>query len=249
MLSSMTYARPLKSAPLARRRIVTSALVIVVALCVSLAGCCRKKPAPSPYVPTGPSLPGDPCPGVVYPPQATSPYVLPYPVGARHNVRQGNCNDANSHNARTGEQYAYDFEMPVGSPVTAARAGRVFYAEGKFNDDQHGLDQANGVFIDHGDRTFAKYGHFTHGGALVAVGDRVTAGQTIGKSGNSGLSKAPHMHFAVGECPPGAGLGTADCYTVPVTFRNTRPHPRGLIGSPTSEVGAGEHYQADPYKH
>lgn len=211
-------------------------------------GCCQRKPAPNPNKVSGTPTAQDPCPGVVYPPQASSPYVLPWPVGGRHNVRQGNCNDGNSHNEKTGEQFAYDFEMPIGSSVTAARAGKVIYAEGKHTDDQHRLDQANGVFIDHGDGSFAKYGHFTHQGALVSVGQTVTAGQEIGKSGNSGLSKAPHLHFAVGFCPAGARMGSADCYTVPVTFRNTRPHPRGLIGSPTSEIGGGEVYAAEPEK-
>ena len=125
-------------------------------------GCCRRKPAPNPHKVSGTPTAQDPCPGVVYPPQASSPYVLPWPVGVRHNVRQGNCNDGNSHNEKTGEQFAYDFEMPIGSQVTAARAGKVIYAEGKYTDDQHRLDQANGVFIDHGDGSFAKYGHFMH---------------------------------------------------------------------------------------
>jgi murein DD-endopeptidase MepM/ murein hydrolase activator NlpD len=186
----------------------------------------------------------DPCPGVVFPAQASSPYVLPYPAGTKHNVRQGNCNDANSHNEATGEQFAYDIEMPIGSAVVAARGGRVFHVQDGYSDDEHRLDQANGIFIDHGDRTFAKYGHLTRGGALVSVGQAVVAGQQIGKSGNSGLSKGPHLHFAVGECPARAQLGTAGCYTVPVTFRNTRPHPRGLLGSPTSEIGGGEWYLA-----
>jgi murein DD-endopeptidase MepM/ murein hydrolase activator NlpD len=210
-----------------------------------VAGCC-KSAKPSPHKVTGTPTPTDPCPGVVYPDQATSPYVLPYPVGVKHNIRQGNCNDANSHNVKTGEQFAYDFEMPIGSDVVAARGGKVLYTIDKFTNDQHELEQANGLYIDHGDGTYARYGHLTLHGVLVTPGQEVVAGQKVGLSGNSGLSKAPHLHFSVTQCPDPKNLRSSDCYSAPLTFRNTRPHPRGLIGSPTSEIGAGEWYEALP---
>jgi murein DD-endopeptidase MepM/ murein hydrolase activator NlpD len=187
------------------------------------------------------------CPNATYPLQETSPYVLPYPVGVRHNVRQGNCNDSNTHNARTGESYAYDFEMPIGSDIVAARGGRVILVIERFGDEDHGLHQANGIFIEHADGTYAKYGHLTHDGALVGVGQIVQPGELIGKSGNSGLSRAPHLHFSVRRCPEGRPTSNAACISIPVTFRNTRPHPHGLVGSPTSAIGGGEEYEALPY--
>lgn len=190
--------------------------------------------------------PSDPCPGAEFPEAATSPYVLPYPVGESHNVRQGNCNELNTHHARLRETYAYDFEMPVGSRIVAARGGRVIAVVERFTDDQHGLHEGNVVAIEHDDGTYAKYGHLTHEGALVDVGDVVLTGQPIALSGNSGLSRGPHLHFSVKRCPDGERIGGPTCVTVPVTFRNTRPHPRGLIGSPTSEVGGGEWYEALP---
>jgi len=215
---------------------------VSIGLAIAMSGCCKRKD--SPYRPTGTGTPEDPCPGVAYPEQSTSPYVLPYPVGERHNVRQGNCNALNTHNERTGEPFAYDFEMPIGSRIVAAHGGRVFHVVADHTDDEHELNDANGIFIEHGDGTYAKYGHLTRNGATVAVGQTVTTGQLIGLSGNSGLSKAPHLHFSVKQCPPGARSGSSSCYSIPVTFRSTRPHPRGLIGSPTSEIGGGEWYEA-----
>ncbi len=189
-----------------------------------------------------PSADPAPCGGVDFPSQETSPYVLPYPVGVTHNIRQGNCNAANTHNGP--EEYAYDFEMPIGSELVAVRGGRVFAVVERFTDDQHGADQGNVLAIDHGDRTYAKYGHLTFNGGLVEVGDVVEQGQRIALSGNSGISRAPHLHFAVKHCPEGTGLGTAGCVGIPVTFSNTIPHPNGLIGSPTSELGGGRWYPA-----
>ena len=49
-------------------------------------------------------------------------------------------------------------------------------------------------------RTYAVYGHLTHGGSKVEVGDTVTQGQLIALSGNSGMSRGPHLHFAVKRC-------------------------------------------------
>jgi hypothetical protein len=41
------------------------------------------------------------------------------------------------------------------------------------------------------------YQHLRLDGALVREGDRVVRGQPIGKSGNTGYSTEPHLHFAV----------------------------------------------------
>ena len=184
----------------------------------------------------------EPCPGAVFEDRATTPYVLPFEVGTSHNVRQGNCNLANTHNG--GESFAYDIEMPIGTPLVAARGGVVFAVVDTFTDDQHGLDQGNVVAIDHGDQTYAKYGHITFGGGLVAVGDFVQQGDIIALSGNTGASRGPHVHFAVKACPDGVPVGTSACTSIPVSFANTIGHPHGLIGSRTSELGGGHWYPA-----
>jgi murein DD-endopeptidase MepM/ murein hydrolase activator NlpD len=168
--------------------------------------------------------------GEGYPPQVSSPYVLPYPPGLAFRVGQGNCSDG-SHAPDTLVRYAYDFLMPIGTSVVAARAGVVILVEERYEDANRRSGQENYVNVEHEDGTIAAYVHLTRDGALVDVGERVEQGQPLGLSGDTGSSSEPHLHFHVQAC--------RGCATVPVTFRNTRPHPRGLQ--------AGEVYAAEPY--
>ena len=57
-----------------------------------------------------------------YPEQTTSLYILPYEVGTGHRMVHGNCTaPGTSHQAGGTRQYAYDFEMPIGTILIAAR--------------------------------------------------------------------------------------------------------------------------------
>jgi murein DD-endopeptidase MepM/ murein hydrolase activator NlpD len=100
-------------------------------------------------------------------------------------------------------------------------------------DDGNGIDlQENYVFVKHTDGTMGRYFHLTRHGALVEVGDSVQQGDVIARSGNSGDSAEPHLHFDVQVCgvnlPP--NYNQLPCgQTLPVTFRNTDPHACGLI--------------------
>lgn len=165
-----------------------------------------------------------------YPEQATSLYVLPWEVGRTFLVDQGNCGSG-SHAAGTLVQYAYDVLMPIGTNIIAARSGEVILVEESFPDSTRVAGQENYINIRHADGTIAGYVHLTRDGALVAVGDRVLQGDVIGLSGDSGSSSQPHLHFHVQQA---AGLST-----IPVTFRNTRSHPNGLV--------QGQSYTAEPF--
>jgi murein DD-endopeptidase MepM/ murein hydrolase activator NlpD len=167
---------------------------------------------------------------VPYPNHLTSPYVLPYSVGSTFVVGQGNCTDG-SHAEGTAVQFAYDFLMPIDTPIVAARDGLVIAIEERYTDGNNTLGQENYVDILHTDGTEAQYVHLTINGALVEVGEQVQQGDVIARSGNTGLSTEPHLHFHVLNC--------RGCVSMPVTFRNTRPHPEGLI--------TGELYTAGPY--
>lgn len=156
-----------------------------------------------------------------FPDWASSAYVLPYPVDSSHYVNQASCSGGGH---RGPYKYSYDFVMPIGTKVTAARGGVVADIRTRFSDGQNGKGQSNWVKIRHTDGTIAAYAHLTKGGALVKVGDPVVAGQPIGLSGNTGnTGGVPHLHFHVCPC-----LEVIDCGTLPVTFRNTDPNPTGL---------------------
>lgn len=171
--------------------------------------------------PTGPSVaPALACKG--YGPQASSSYVLPYPPGVSFAVIQGNCSAGPTHIAGSVFKYGYDFGMPIGTSVYAARPGIVIGVDER-NVDLNGANAAaNYVWVRHEDGTVGRYWHLTRNGALVEVMQRVAAGDLIALSGATGLDRDPHLHFDEAECGPNI------CQSSPVTFRNTRAHPHGL---------------------
>lgn len=103
----------------------------------------------------------------------------------------------------TGEEnrYAVDIAMPENTPVHAARAGIVMDVEEDFNEGGTDLEKyaekANHVRILHEDGTMALYAHLALASVIVRPGTRVTAGQFIARSGNTGFSSGPHLHFVV----------------------------------------------------
>lgn len=120
---------------------------------------------------------------------------LPFPDGERFKVMQGN-HGRFSH--RGLDEYAWDFAMPEGTPIAAAEDGIVVEVEREFSaggDDPSLADRANVVFIDHGDGHFSVYQHLMFGGIFVEEGDVVAQGQVIARSGNTGWSTTPHLHF------------------------------------------------------
>ncbi|MFD8945735.1 M23 family metallopeptidase, partial [Streptomyces californicus] len=72
----------------------------------------------------------------------------------------------------------------------------------------------NHVILDLGGGTYAVYAHLRRGSLRVRAGDRVRAGQGIGRVGNSGNTTEPHLHFHLMDGPdPDAARG------VPFTWR------------------------------
>ncbi len=145
---------------------------------------------------------------------AESDYILPYPVGEAYTISQSYCYAFGGHS----NQLAYDFAMPIGADVIAARGGVVRMTRDDVPDDGSGTDPTvhNDVYIEHSDGTVAFYAHLQQGSVAVGVGDVVTAGQRIAASGNSGNTGGlPHLHFGVYQDWP-----TREGDDVPVNFRN-----------------------------
>jgi hypothetical protein len=123
--------------------------------------------------------------------QASS-YRLPFEDGRTYPLTQGNGGSL----SHTGYcQYAFDFGMPEGTKICAARGGKV--VEAKEDLVKGGSGGGNQIKIDHGDGTVGCYFHLKHEGALVEVGDVVLQGDVIGLSGMTGFATGPHLHFQV----------------------------------------------------
>jgi len=134
------------------------------------------------------------CEDLVFPPGAESPYILPYPVGESHVASQSYCNPHGGHRNRI----AIDFMMPIGSQITASRAGEVVGVVEHFVDGDMTRGHNNRVLIRHNDGSVAWYAHLQMDSVTVAVGDRVVAGQPIASCGNTGNTGGlPHLHFEV----------------------------------------------------
>jgi murein DD-endopeptidase MepM/ murein hydrolase activator NlpD len=121
-------------------------------------------------------------------------YGLPFKKGAKYRVVQG-YGGLFSHRHIA----AIDFEMPVGTPVYAARGGMVYSY--KDDSDEGGplskyKNKANYIIIKHNDGSFGCYWHLQKNGVLVKDG-QVSEGQQIGISGATGLVVRPHLHFSV----------------------------------------------------
>ena len=124
-------------------------------------------------------------------------YVFPFEHGTKHQITQG-YDGAFTHSGEN--QYALDFDLDTGTPITAARSGLI--ADVKQDSNRGGssaayAQDANYILVWHEDGTFGNYVHLKKGGSLVKIGDRVAAGQLLGYSGNTGVSSGPHLHFDV----------------------------------------------------
>jgi murein DD-endopeptidase MepM/ murein hydrolase activator NlpD len=88
------------------------------------------------------------------------------------------------------QQVHLGFDLAVTSaiPVVAANAGKVLFA------DWLGI-YGNCVIVDHGLGVGSLYAHLS--AIDVSVGDAVTKGQALGRSGMTGLAAGDHLHFTM----------------------------------------------------
>lgn len=81
-----------------------------------------------------------------------------------------------------------DIAVAYGSDVRAAAAGTVIFSGQKGG-------YGNCVIVSHGNGLATLYGHLSQ--LVSKVNDKVKVGQVIAKSGNSGRSTGPHLHYEV----------------------------------------------------
>ncbi len=96
--------------------------------------------------------------------------------------------------ARLDSYYCWD------QPILAPGAGVVAAVTADLPDNPIGTTDprhpaGNHVVIDLGNGEFAFLAHMQEGSITVAVGDRVVAGDTLGRCGNSGNTSEPHLHM------------------------------------------------------
>jgi murein DD-endopeptidase MepM/ murein hydrolase activator NlpD len=87
-----------------------------------------------------------------------------------------------------------DFNPGLGAPIQSIADGVVSYA----SDGEGSLGVH--MIIDHmidGKKVSSVYAHMVHGSMLFKAGDAVKVGEVIGKTGNTGMSTGPHLHFEI----------------------------------------------------
>jgi murein DD-endopeptidase MepM/ murein hydrolase activator NlpD len=134
---------------------------------------------------------------VVLPHAAPAPEVrVPFGCGLTFPVSQ-------AHNTGThlkNDSWAWDFRMPEGTPVLAAMDGVVRLARGDSAEggcDPSFASRANYVVLEHAGGIETQYLHFLN--VVVRPGQRVSAGQLLGLSGETGWACGAHLHFKVAQ--------------------------------------------------
>jgi murein DD-endopeptidase MepM/ murein hydrolase activator NlpD len=85
--------------------------------------------------------------------------------------------------------HGIDVALPVGTPLIAAADGTVVHKGS-------GSDGGNTLIIQHAPDLYAVYYHLQKPSAL-AKGAKVSQGDVVALSGNTGRSTGPHLHFEV----------------------------------------------------
>lgn len=145
---------------------------------------------------------------------------VPFGCGHSYVVSQGH--DTGSH--LQNDTFAWDFRMPVGTPIVSAMDGEVRLARGdstKGGCDASLARHANYVVVAHADGLETQYLHFSE--VVVQPGQKVKAGELIGYSGDTGWACGAHLHFKLTTA--GAGWNNP---SLPAFIRG--------YGDPTKEV-------------
>lgn len=156
-----------------------------------------------------------------YPPKESSPYKMPYAQGQIKQCAQGN-NGVWSHNQNTNQIYAYDWDHDHRADVLSVREGIITGFSDAMPDHNNDLDNNVTVthsltppdpvhdrdWTDHPVLTRANYihgAHFSTRHIFAAkgipeneiVGSRITQGELLMLSGDTGMSAYNHLHMHI----------------------------------------------------
>lgn len=109
----------------------------------------------------------------------------------------------------TGDQNVNASWPTYDQPVLAVADAKVVMSANNINDqvpnspEPVGLAEADGnyVILELSEGIYAFYAHLKLGSVTIQPGDLVTKGQEIGRTGNSGSSTGPHLHFQLMDRP------------------------------------------------
>ena len=92
-----------------------------------------------------------------------------------------------------------DFPLPIGTPLFSSVNGTVIAVSRDLAKGEGVAILSSDIFEYKGKECLLDtiYWHMKDGSILVNVGDKVTVGQPIGLSGNTGRSTGPHLHFSI----------------------------------------------------
>ena len=116
----------------------------------------------------------------------TSGFICPLSGKSKRNITTG----MNGYRGHTG----VDFACPEGTPILAAKSGRVIKSEAKIRNGKY-YSYGNYVTITHGDGTMTLYAHMSR--RAVSTNEQVSQGQVIGYVGSTGNSTGNHLHFEI----------------------------------------------------
>ncbi len=111
--------------------------------------------------------------------------------------------------AHTGQSYGhngFDIGASIGTPVLAAASGTVAHTSIGNNGGR-----GNFVVIEHSisGTSFSYYSYYQYLNSIsVSKGASVKAGDTIAKSGNSGIGTGAHLHFGIVMAQKGINIGS-----------------------------------------
>lgn len=138
-------------------------------------------------------------------------YKLPFPGGESSWVIQGNNSSLNHNNANQGQKFSWDFRRRCGTPVLAARDGRIATLPDDTHDGMGGTN--NQIQVNQADGTVAFYLHIQKSSVparLRTIGATVRQGDEIAKVGSVGNSLTGHIHFMVKQGATTIGVSFTD---------------------------------------